>query len=78
MISKIRRVISQWTNSSVGGNTSQRVHQAHQQAPAPLLLEELEEIVLFNAVPDVTIQTPADDTFIGEDFTFSVAFDNIG
>ncbi len=78
MISTIRRVISNWTNSPFTGSATQRIHRAHPQASAPLLLEELEEIVLLNAVPDVTIQTPADDVFIGGDFTFSVAFDNIG
>jgi len=87
LLTSIRRFVGQWVSRA--GEQCNAI-DAHNDAPrpsstfraalqsAPLLLEELEEIVLLNAVPDVTIQMPADDLFIGEDFTFEVAFDNTG
>ena len=74
MITAFRRLISQWTTvpSSQGPGPLKR------PLAAPLLLEELEEIVLFNAVPDVTIVAPNEPIFLGDTFTFDVTFDNAG
>ena len=43
--------------------------------PTDILLERLEDRVLFDAVPDATLNLPAEET-INENFDFSVDFDN--
>ena len=78
MISAFRRLVSQWKSASFKQEPHSHIPPRSALAPAPLLLEELEEIVLFNAVPDVTIVPPNDAVFLGDTFTFDVTFDNTG